>query len=428
MKKSTRITLCFLCSVHMLLNGQMRIDATFYSQALQTAKNVDIYLPDDYYQNPDTKYPVIYYLHGAGGDQNESAPFAYHYFTTHAASSLSDSVPAAIVVSPDGSCGLYLGSYWVNSVLYGNYEDYVISDVIAFIESEFRVMPDKNFRFVTGYSMGGYGSAHMALKHPDKFRACAPMSAAHLSYPDTLMNEWLDRLYEENGSYHFTYGAGPVSKLFFTASGGFSPNLNINPYYVESLWDTTGMMVDTVRSKWQNYNCSKIVSSLSPEEKLSFFLICGTEDQYVCYPPYLMFSDSLEKYNINYRSMYNAYEHGPVDLIANAAMWRWIDSLAFVAYKSVGVEESLIHSEKTLRIWPNPAFSTAIIEYELKEQENVLVSILNSTGQEVLHFAEGLKEKGKHTLKWGSGDFPNGIYFINLKTKEGVLTQKVIKR
>jgi len=405
----------------------MRINASFYSQALDTTQKAVIWLPNDYYMNLDIRHPVIYYLHGAGGNQNESLQFAMHYFSTHAENPLSDSMPAAIIVSPDGSCKPYLGSYWVNSALYGNFEDYVISDLIPFIESEFRVMPDKNFRFVTGYSMGGYGSAHLALKHPDKFRACAPMSAGHLSYTDSLMNGWLNTLYEENGSYHFTYNAGQVTKLFFTASGGFSPNLDITPYFIEMLWDTTGMMVDTVWAKWQNYNCSNMVSSLSPEQNLSFFLICGTEDEYGCYPPYLMFADSLEKYNINYRSIYNAYGHGPTDPVANAAMWRWIDSLAFVAYKTVGIEESFNNSSKALSIYPNPTSDIVIIGYELIASENVIISIFNGAGQEIYRFDEGKKEKGKQFYNWDSKNFPNGNYFCRVQIGNETITKKIIK-
>lgn len=241
---------CCICCVKASAQQAIRIDTSFYSQALDTIRMVDVWLPEDYYQSTNTDYPVIIYLHGAGGNQNESQRFANTYYARYYQDTLhADSVLPAIIVSPDGSCQPYLGSFWVNSELYGDFEEYIVTDLINFVETNFRVMNDKNFRFITGYSMGGFGSTYLAIRHPDLFRGCAPSSAAHLSYPDTLMNEWIYRLHNENGGYHFNYNAGPVSKLFFTTSGGFVPNLNIEPNYFEFLWDTLGNMVDTVFNK-----------------------------------------------------------------------------------------------------------------------------------------------------------------------------------
>ncbi len=84
MKKFTLITVCIVCSLNFMLQAQMKIDASFYSQALDTTKNVDIWLPNDYYLNLDTKHPVIYYLHSATHNQNEGQQYALHYFSTHA--------------------------------------------------------------------------------------------------------------------------------------------------------------------------------------------------------------------------------------------------------------------------------------------------------------------------------------------------------
>ena len=47
----------------------IRIQASFYSDALDDVKNVDVYLPVDYYVNTEQDYACIYYLHGGGGDQ-----------------------------------------------------------------------------------------------------------------------------------------------------------------------------------------------------------------------------------------------------------------------------------------------------------------------------------------------------------------------
>lgn len=426
MKKFTLITVCIVCSLNFMLQAQIKIDASFYSEALDATKKVDIYLPNDYYTNLETKHPVIYYLHGANGDQNESYQYALHYFVTHAENPLADSMPAAIIVSPDGSCDPYLGSFWLNSELYGNYEDYVISDLIPFIESEFRVMPEKDFRFVTGYSMGGFGSAYLGLKHPDIFRACAPMSAAHISYPDTLMNRWINWLYEENGDYHFNYSAGNITKLFFTVSGGFSPNME-NPYFIEMLWDTSGNIVDTIWSKWLNYDCSNLVSNLTSEQNISFFLICGTEDKYLCYPPYLQFADSLEKYDIDYKYSYSAYDHGDIDPEANATMWRWIDSLAYDAYQHDGIEDHLINIQATMTVYPNPVRETTNISFKLYSPEYVSINVYNQKGELIQELPDKLYTTGLHEIHINTENIPAGLYYFQFKSGKQIVSRKVVK-
>ena len=68
MKKLTLITAILLST--SILFGQYKIDTSFFSEALQEEKMVDVYFPPGYDENPDLYYPVIYYLHGWTGDQN----------------------------------------------------------------------------------------------------------------------------------------------------------------------------------------------------------------------------------------------------------------------------------------------------------------------------------------------------------------------
>ena len=65
MKKTTLFSISLLCSFALTLNAQyMKLDASFYSEALNESKKVNIYLPSDYYENPEQEYATIYYFHG----------------------------------------------------------------------------------------------------------------------------------------------------------------------------------------------------------------------------------------------------------------------------------------------------------------------------------------------------------------------------
>lgn len=406
----------------LVLNVQaqyIKMDASFYSQALDTIKKVDIYLPSDYFVNEEINYPVIYYLHGGGGSQNEGVQFANHYYVTHAENPLSDSMPAAIFVCADGSFDPYYGSYWVNSKLYGNHEDYIVNDLTTFIESEFRAMPERGFRFITGYSMGGFGSAHMALSNPEKYRACAPMSAAYLTFADTVMHEIKEGLYKENGSYHIQLSAGSVSKFFITLSGAIAPNLEVEPYQCEMLWDTNGNWVDSVWTKWQKFDCSIQVKKLIPENKLNFFLACGNVDDIYCYPPYLQFEDTLNKYGVDFKSVYNEYDHGTVDLEANAQIWQWMDSLIYNSYQAMGVE--LLPLEKpTVTVYPNPVQSELHISIEDPAISIASLSVYNHLGQLVLKKMESVKSINVSELE-------AGVYFIRVESPRHITSLRFIK-
>ena len=90
----------------------------FYSNVLQVDCGYTIHLPEGY-DNSDEHYPVLYFLHGFG---------ANHYLVYGGIHDIVDSlislgqVDPFIIVRPDGSASPYLGSFYTNSALYGDFE------------------------------------------------------------------------------------------------------------------------------------------------------------------------------------------------------------------------------------------------------------------------------------------------------------------
>lgn len=126
---------------------------------------VCIYLPPGY-DAATTRYPVLYLLHGGGGDAADWINFG----------SLQKTVDAAggnlIVVMPDGSNGLW---YDAPDGSLKN-ETYVIDYLVPWIDRHLRTIPDRRARAITGLSNGGLGSMVLAAKHPDLFVAAGSMS------------------------------------------------------------------------------------------------------------------------------------------------------------------------------------------------------------------------------------------------------------
>jgi pimeloyl-ACP methyl ester carboxylesterase len=68
------------------------------------------------------------------------------------------------------------GSFYVNSPVTGNWEDYIVKDVVSFVDSRFRTLPQAESRGITGHSMGGFGALNIAMHHPEVFGAVYSMS------------------------------------------------------------------------------------------------------------------------------------------------------------------------------------------------------------------------------------------------------------
>lgn len=404
----------------------MRLDASFYSQALDEVRMVDIYLPADYYVNPEQQYAAIYCLHGATGNQNTHATEAMLYYNNHNLDTTISS-PAALYICPDGSADPYLGSGYVNSELYGNYEDYIIQDLIPFIESEFRVVPHKNFRFITGQSMGGFGSTRLSVNYPDMFRACMP-NVGFLSIPDVFLEVWRSLCYEENdSSYKLNYNAGVNTQLFFTMCGALSPDTTIKPYQVEFIFDTLGNWVDSALDRWYEEDLSRKVRFLPDESEMSWFLMCGINDYMQTLPTYEVFTDSLDAYGIGYETYYFNGGHEWNGLAYTEGL-HWMDSIINLSYQTMGIE-IIENNEAKLNIFPNPVASVVNMSYELDQPSSVGLILYNHLGQTLFSLAEDNKPAGRHQESFDMSGLPAGVYYCRLSVVDGRLPmcRKIMK-
>ncbi len=136
---------------------------------------VPVYLPAGYDDDPGRRYPVVVMLTGYGGTGphllnlrawDESLPQQLDRLIG------SGAMAPAIVVMPD--CWTrYGGSQYLNSSALGRYEDYLIEEVIPFVDAHYRTLPDRAHRGIAGKSSGGYGALVQGMHHPEVFGAVA---------------------------------------------------------------------------------------------------------------------------------------------------------------------------------------------------------------------------------------------------------------
>lgn len=133
---------------------------------------VRIFLPLSYYSS-QKKYPVVYYLHGFGSSFLEIE----WYRNSYKKLMIDNTENEFILVGVNGR-NKYGGSFYVNSVVTGNWEDYVINDVVNYVDSKYRTIPKASARGIAGFSMGGFGCINVGFKHSDKFSCLFAISPA----------------------------------------------------------------------------------------------------------------------------------------------------------------------------------------------------------------------------------------------------------
>ncbi|MEO8132113.1 MAG: alpha/beta hydrolase-fold protein, partial [Bryobacteraceae bacterium] len=141
-------------------------------------RDVFVYLPPSYAANPNRRYPVVYFLHGYG----VKAETYWNLMTVPDAAdaTIADgSAREMILVHPDAFT-VYSGSMFSNSLTTGDWEGYISSDLVGYIDSHYRTIADRTARGLAGHSMGGYGTMRIGMKHSEVFSALYAMSSCCL--------------------------------------------------------------------------------------------------------------------------------------------------------------------------------------------------------------------------------------------------------
>lgn len=139
-------------------------------------QNLLVLLPPGY-QADQRRYPVVYFLPGFATDIGEYLDGTYDGFRLDQAllNWFEQGGEPFILVLIPGRNQLG-GSFFANSTCTGRWEDFVVRDVLGFVESRYRVRMDRRTRGIAGESMGGTAALHLAMRHPDLFSAVFALS------------------------------------------------------------------------------------------------------------------------------------------------------------------------------------------------------------------------------------------------------------
>lgn len=155
----------FICFMTLNIQLYAKVDTLeVKSLAINSSVPNLIVLPNTPYAEP---LPVIYLLHGAGGDFSnwiQRAPFI---------EDLAEELGVIIVCPDGGKQGWYLDSPVLPE---SQYETFIVSELIPTVDSLYHTLASSTYRAITGLSMGGHGALYLALRHPELFSSAGSMS------------------------------------------------------------------------------------------------------------------------------------------------------------------------------------------------------------------------------------------------------------
>ncbi len=164
------------------------------SKILNINRRLTVYTPYGYEKNPKKKYPVLYLLHGAGGDEEAWTSMGR---TAQILDNLIEKGLAEpmIVVMPNGNpnqqaaqtLGLPTSDLnFRDPSLQNAYVKSLCEEIVPFIEKEFRVNAKPESRAIAGLSMGGGHTITASILYPSMFDYICPLSAAGSATPEQI--------------------------------------------------------------------------------------------------------------------------------------------------------------------------------------------------------------------------------------------------
>lgn len=211
----------FIVSLHVF---SQRVDTiSIHSDAMNKDLPALVITPANY--ETGTQYPVVYLLHGFGSDYSRWYNLVQKRLPELA------SLYGFIIVCPTGENSWYFDSQLLPD---SQFETYITSEVVGYIDANYKTHAVKEARAISGFSMGGHGSLWLTSRHLDLFGACGSMSGV------------MDL---KNSTQKYTLS----QKL-----GNYEDNM----------------------AAWEKSSVMNNLTNLTPEQAPALIIDCGTEDTF----------------------------------------------------------------------------------------------------------------------------------------------------
>jgi S-formylglutathione hydrolase FrmB len=239
-KFAVLFALCFCAMVASPLRADPRAECRQVdSKILARPVPYCVFFPPSYDAQKARRYPVLYFLHGLG--ENDQMLLNFGGWDQVQELWSKKQIGEFLIVAPSAGRTFYINSEDGKV----RYEDFFLQELIPYIESHYRSETERKFRGVTGISMGGYGALHMALQHPQEFGSVSAHSAVLIANLPKEIPAPSDP------------GESAVSRMMGSAFG-----------------------IRFDRAFWDRNNPFTIIRSGSSLSGLRIYFDCGTEDDF----------------------------------------------------------------------------------------------------------------------------------------------------
>ncbi|MEZ4904216.1 MAG: alpha/beta hydrolase-fold protein [Spirosomataceae bacterium] len=288
---------------------------TLTSKALQNNsgedpnRKVSVYLPPNY-EGSTQQYPVIYYLHGFMG-KDLIFPQMQKILDEGIAK---QKIRPFIFVQADHYT-LFEGSFYSNSSLTGNWEEFESKELVEYIDKHFRTLPNRESRGIAGHSMGGYGAFKIGMLHPEVFSSIYALSPGLLAMvkefgPNSASFKEVQNLKTQEELKKTYY-----PKVLVAVARAWSPNAQKPPFFCDFPFSYEGdklIVNQPILDKWEDnmpvYMVNKYADNL---RKMTAIKLDWGRNDSPRFPLQIgMLSQRLENLGINHFAEEYIGDHG----------------------------------------------------------------------------------------------------------------------
>ena len=309
----------------------------FISEALANSvignsniRKMQVYTPPGYDKKRTNGYPVVYLLHGLpfsekafvdektwdewidpDGTFKTYPDFPLEGFQQWMDDLIADEkISPMIIVMPNAANENYGFSFYTNSALNGNFEDYIAIDLVNYIDNRYNTMANKDGRAVIGFSQGGYGAMILGMKHSDKFGVIASHSAPLVFQ---FFQAYWPRIFGENPDG--MTGPDPakfITSAYYSMGAAWSPNLSNPPFMVDLPFEyPSGDIIADIWGHWLENDPFTMLDSYGDNFRSlnGIYFDCGVNDEFYWNKPYEYFIDKMDIMNITYTTEIHGGSH-----------------------------------------------------------------------------------------------------------------------
>lgn len=232
-------------------------------------RTVYVILPPSYDTAKQRRFPVVYFLHGFNSTADT---YMGRIAFDDDLKAMGKGPQEMIVVVPD-SMTRWGGSMYSSSPTIGDFEGFIVRDLIGWIDGHYRSVPRREARGLVGHSMGGYGTLRLGMKYPQLFGALYAMNpCCQIPRPASLIDPKFDTMSVEQA-----LALDWMSRGNFAVAAAWSPNPGKAPFFAD-LGTKDGKADDFVLAQWAANSPAAMAAQYVPALKSMAGIAIDTGD------------------------------------------------------------------------------------------------------------------------------------------------------